>query len=184
MTQFVDLIDIFSARTQELEDQLIKLLDERAISNSAGAQLDGIGVILNTPREVGETDNAYRNRLTGVTGQLALSGEIETLITVYLALTQAASVEAIEYYPAGVMLTAVYDGDIQNPDLDQSIISAMNETKAAGVELDLRFVEEGTFLELADESETDANGNGPIDPNQGLGDEVLTEGGGLARAII
>ena len=180
---FNALIDVASARTQDLETELFNLLDQRNLTDAIGLQLDGLGQILNLEREVGQSDTNYRQALIGETGQLALSGQIESLINVFNALTLAVSSDVVEFFPASVLLTAFYDGDTVDPIIDQSIIDAMDKVRAAGVNLDLRFAEETEYLELSDVSEIDVNGNGPTDAIHGLGDEALLEGGGLSRLI-
>lgn len=180
---FNALVDIIGGRTQDLETQLFNLLDKRNLTDAAGVQLDGLGQILNLEREIGQSDESYRQALIGATGQLALSGQIESLINVFNALTGAVSSDVVEFYPASVLLTAFYDGDVVDPVVDQSIIEAMNKVKAAGVNLDLRFAEEISFFRLSDAADADVNGDSPLDPLHGFGDEVLTEGGGLSRLI-
>jgi hypothetical protein len=178
------LINIIGGRVQELETQFFKLLDERHLSVAVGVQLDGIGQILNLARDVGEVDEAYRARLVGRTGELAKSGEIESLISTFMTLTQAVSASTFEFFPAGFMMVAHLDTDAEDPDIDQAILTQMNLVKAAGVKLILEFAPETNYFRLSDESETDVNNNGPPSAEHGLGDETLTEGGGLARVII
>ncbi len=182
-TKLLVLLDIAGARYQELETELIKLLDERYLSVAVGVQLDGLGQILNLPREVGQTDTDYRQALIGETGQLALSGQIEALLDPFIRVTGAVTVTASEFYPAGMLLIAHNDADAEDPIIDQSIIDAMDKVKAGGVVLDLRYAPEDIVFTLAQDSETDVNNNGPQDIDKGFGDEVLTDGGGLARAI-
>lgn len=177
------LIDIIGGRVQELETQLMKILNERHLSVAVGVQLDGIGEILDLDRELGEADEPYRARLVGRTGELAKSGEIESLIATFMPLTGAAAAWVAEYYPAGVMMIAHLDADAEDPDVDAAIVEQMNKVKAGGVDLILGFAEETTFLELSDESEADINNDGPQSADNGLGDESLTEGGGLSRVI-
>lgn len=182
-TNFNALIDIAGSRTQDLETELFNLLDQRYLSVAVGAQLDGLGQILNHERTVGQSDSDYRAELIAETGKLALSGQIEPLISLFNTLSSAVDSDLVEFYPASVLLTAYYDADSEDPILDENIVKAMNEVKAAGVNLDLRFVEETEYLELSDISEIDGSGNGPIDALHGLGDEALGEGGGLSRLI-
>lgn len=182
-TNLNNFFNVAGARTQELEDQLFNILDQRHLTIATGVQLDGIGQILDLEREVGETDIAYRGRLIARTGELAKSGEMENLIVPFKNLTGASSVWVSEYYPAGVQLVAFYDGDTVSAELDAVIVASMNIVKAAGINLTLQYAEETTYFELADESETDVNNNGPTSADHGFGDEALTEGGGLARVI-
>ena len=182
-TNFNALIDIMGVRTQGIETELFNLLDQRYLAIAVGAQLDGLGQILNLEREIGQSDSDYRFDLIAETGKLALSGQIESLILLFKTITFAVSLDLVEFYPASVLLTAFYDADEQDALLDSNIIEAMNEVKAAGVHLDLRFAEETEYLELSDVSEVDGSNNGPIDSIHGLGDEALLEGGGLSRSL-
>jgi hypothetical protein len=177
------LIDIIGGRVQELETQFFKLLDERHLSVAVGVQLDGIGQILNLARDVGEVDESYRARLVGRTGELAKSGEIESLISTFMTLTQAAFAFTDEFYPAGFTMVAHLDADAEDSTIDQAIVDQMNLVKAGGVKLILEFAEETEYFELSRSSETDANNNGPDSSDHGLGHQTLTEGGGLARVI-
>lgn len=177
------LLDIAGGRFQELETQLFKLLDERHLSVAVGAQLDGLGEILDLPRKVGQTDPSYRQDLIGQAGQLSLSGEVESLIASFLDLSLATFLTVFEYYPAAILLVGHYDADPVDPNIDQSIVEAMARVRAAGVELDLRYAEETTYFWFSDAADVDGNGNAPLDTNHGFGDEVLTGGGGLARLI-
>lgn len=183
-TNLLALLDDIGARYQDIETQFFKLLDERHLSVAVGVQLDGLGQILDLERELGQNDTDYRAALVGRSGELSKSGEIENLIFPFLTLTGAALVFSSDYYPAGVLLVAHNDADAESAAIDTNIIENMNKVKAGGVDLTLLFAEETTFLELSDESETDINNNGPTSADNGLGDEALTEGGGLARVIL
>lgn len=183
-TNFLALLDIVGARTQELETQNFKLLDERHLSVAVGVQLDGLGQILNLPREVGQNDADYRAELVAATGVLAQSGQIEVLIDTFLRLSLALFLTVDEIYPARMQMVAHYDADTVDPAIDQAILDAMDRIKAGGVGLDLLYAEETTFFSFADVSEVDASDNGPSSADNGFGDEALSEGGGLARLII
>jgi len=180
---FNSLIEIFASRTQDLETELFNLLDERYLTVATGAQLDGIGQIVDLKRNVGQIDSDYRLDLIAETGKLALSGQIESLILLFRTLTFAPDSDLIEFFPASVVLTAFSDSDPEDPIIDQKVIDSMNEVKAAGVSLDLRFAEESSRLEFSRFSDTDINGNGPIVSDRGLGSVSLPDGGGLARLI-
>lgn len=178
-----NLITIIGDRAQEIENVFIALLDERALSVAVGRQLDNIGTILDTARELGETDNAYRARLFAQTSQIEKSGELESVIEVFNFLTEpdAGSI-VIEVYPAGLSLTAIKDTDAEDPVIDQQNRDAMEVVKAGGIRLFLQIAETDSFY-FSDASEVDGSNNGPIDALHGLGDEVLTDGGSLARAF-
>lgn len=176
------LFDIIGPRFQELETQLFNLLNNRHLTVAAGVQLDGIGQILDLVRLVGQSDIDYRAALIARSGELAKSGEMESLIGAFYNFTNATHVDASEYYPAGVLLVASNDADPESVVIDQAVIDNMELVKAAGVELTMQVAEINAFT-LSDASEADANNNGPTDADHGLGDEILTEGGSLSRAI-
>ena len=136
---FRGFFDIAGARFQELETQLFNILDQRHLSVAVGVQLDGIGQILDLERELGESDASYRASLIGRTGELAKSGEMENIITSFLTLTGAVSVEATDFYPAAVNIVALLDADVEDSDIDQAIVDNMNLVKAAGVNLIMTF---------------------------------------------
>lgn len=178
-----DFLDAIVAESQNLETVFFQLLDERHLSVAVGAQLDGIGEILAVDREVGQSDADYRTALIDRNEQLAKGGEIETLLEIFIEVSSAVFVTAAEYYPAGMLLIAHLDADTEDSIIDQNILSTMNDAKAGGVELDLRFAPETEVFSMAQESETDGNNDGPQDADEGFGDEALPDGGGLARAI-
>jgi len=177
------LIDITASRNQDVENILIDLLDKRALSTAKGKQLDNAGTVLNIKRIVGETNSAYRTRLYSGTSELGKSGEVEHLIEVFSLLTTPASIFYQEMYPATALLTAHTDTDPVDAFADEQVRAAMKNVKAGGVGLYLTYATATDYLSLSDKSETDVDGNGPIDPLHGLGDEILTEGGAISRAF-
>lgn len=177
------LVTLLSSSSQRLEDVLFELLNERAISTAAGAQLDLIGTILDLPRVPGQSDSDYRVALFGRAGQLGHSGTPEELIVSYRDIWQAVSVQLVEFQPATAQLTAHTTSDGEDPVVDAATFKAMAALKAQGVRLILQVADDNEFLMLSDQSETDAEGDGPLDALHGLGDDTLTEGGGLARVL-
>jgi hypothetical protein len=75
-----DLITPFIEEVQELETVFNDLREKRDIDNAEGAQLDGIGDIVDLPRPAGQNDDDYRAALK-LKNELNLSaGQPETLI--------------------------------------------------------------------------------------------------------
>lgn len=182
-TKLQALIGKIGERAQGIETVLFDLLNNRALSTATGLQLDNLGTILDTARTVGETDDSYRARLFSETSQLEKSGEPEHLIEVFNFLLTPDSMWYEELYPATVQLTAHDDTDPESAVIDADVREAMENAKAGGIEIILQMATSTDYFMLANVSETDINGNGPIDALHGLGDETLTEGGKLARAF-
>lgn len=175
--------EIVGKQFNDIEAEQDNLLLLRSVLLGVGAQLDGIGQIVDLARTVGQTDASYRTALLGRTAELSKSGEVEALIVSYKALTSAASVTAADNYPAGVQLTANTNTDPEDPLQDADTIVAMNLVKAGGIDLTLSIGLDTGSLTLSDISEADGNQNGPQSATEGLGDEILTDGGGLTRIL-
>lgn len=129
--KFRQLVQLYAARIQAIDDELVKLLDLRAISTAAGAQLDGIGEILDLERGVGQSDADYRADMFGRTAELQKSGEIDTLIVALTNLTGASDVRLHESFPVTVHMT--YDTAV----FGAEILAAMKAVKAAGVNISI-----------------------------------------------
>ena len=170
MSSTVNLDSIRAASAdgfQQLETALLDLQLLRTIDTATGIQLDGIGQIINVPRLGGQTDDSYRFALKTVTIILTKSGEPEAVIEAYLLVMGAAEAEYLEIYPAAFQLSALPTVDINDPDTSAFITATMNAVKAAGVRMVLATVAAFT---LAQASETNANGDGPLSATQGFGD--------------
>jgi hypothetical protein len=184
-TNIEAFMDTISAEAQALESVFFQLLDERHLTVAVGAQLDGLGQILDLDRIVGQTDSDYRIALIARAGELAKGGEIETLITAMINILSLVAPDFLfihEAYPATVLMEHVTDTDPQDADADAALRDTMNAVRSAGVQLHIiRSGLTGGF-EFSDESEV-VGGDGPLDVNKGWGDEILTDGGQLARVI-
>jgi len=104
-TNFTKIIDIFGGKIQELETVYFELMLDRALSTAVGVQLDGLGDILGEER-LARSDSDYRAALSIRIKINISSGEPETLIDVFAALTDATTVQYSEFYPAGAQLTS------------------------------------------------------------------------------
>lgn len=182
-TNLRNLISLNAGRFQGINDMLIKLLDERAISTSAGKQLDAVATILNLYREIGETDASFRSRIYAETSVLAKSGEVEHIIEIYTYLTEATSVFYDEIYPAGFQITAHVAVDAEDAETDAEIIEAMENVKAGGVDMILTISTEADYFMLDSSVNADASGNGTIDASHGLGSSSDVDGGQLSRTL-
>ncbi len=122
-TNLEAFLDAAVAESQNLETMLFQLLDERHLTVAVGAQLDGIGDILDLVRIVGETDSNYRTRLTSRTGELSRGGEIETLIAIFIQLTGLTPPDELQFqevYPAAAIMTWLTD-DVDTRDSNMAV---------------------------------------------------------------
>lgn len=102
---FNNVVEIFASHIQDLETVYFDLLLNRALDTAAGVQLDGLGDILGEERE-GRSDTDYRAALSIRIKINISSGEPETLMEIFAALTDATQVSYSEFYPAGAQLTS------------------------------------------------------------------------------
>ena len=131
---FDKLINLFAARSQNLESVIIDFRDNRNLDNAVGIQLDNLGKLFQQSRSPSNlSDIKYRIQLKIAYLELARSGQIETLIGAYKIYTPAELVQLTEYYPATVIINAhVDDTNIENPVI---ITDSMDRVKSAGIEL-------------------------------------------------
>ncbi|BBO74388.1 hypothetical protein DSCW_18050 [Desulfosarcina widdelii] len=160
---------LYGQPVQGVEDAVASLTGRLSIDDSEGAQLDGIGRIVGTPR-AGWSDAIYRILLKARCGQLVSRGTLEDIISVWRIISQAETIRVVEVYPAQVDLYAdePIDGDIS-----QFVYDLMQKVSAAGVEVN--------FLAIIF-SPTNAFGFDPDDPTvNGFSDvDDPTSGGELA----
>jgi Protein of unknown function (DUF2612). len=181
-TQFDKLLQIFAERYQDIEDVFQDLLTNRAIDTAEGKQLDGLGQIIDLAREPGQSDVSYRLAIKSQFIVLSKSGSVEEVIDAYLKVTESATLEYTEIYPATFQLAALPTVDVTDPDIAEYINTTMQNIKPAGVNMILTTA---TGFTLSQYSEVDGSGNGPTDNDEGFGSSYYTqlEGGGLARVI-
>jgi hypothetical protein len=172
------LLTVHALAFQQIEAVLFDLEIMRTIDIATGIQLDGIGQIINVTRIVGQTDDSYRFALKTAMIILTKSGEPESVIEAYLIVMGASVVEYLEIYPAAFQISAQPTVDINDPDTAAFITATMNAVKAAGVRMVLATVAAFT---LAQYSETNANGDGPLSATQGFGDANVNTADTLLR---
>ncbi len=188
--QFIDstnlrnLISANAGRFQGLNDELIKLLDFRAVSTSTGKQLDNIATILDMERSSGESDISFRSRLISETAVLSKSGEVEHIIEVYTLLTEAATIFYSEIYPAGFQITAHVASDAEDPDVDAAIISAMANVRSGGIDMVLVLSTETDYFMFDSSVNVDGSGNGTSSAEHGFGSSADVDGGQLSRVLV
>lgn len=103
---FIEMITIYTKQIQEIENMFFDLLEKRGIDEAEGAQLDGIGTILNQSR-IGLSDDNYRGLLYSKIAEYNSEGTIEDILNIARLVIRADSYELQEYYPASFILTAV-----------------------------------------------------------------------------
>lgn len=100
LTNLQKLIKILCEPAQELQDVLWQLKTERWLSTSIGQQLDELGIILGLPRNPGESDEDYRERLKFQIFINFSSGTPEEIIQAALFLTDSTYVRFFDVFPA------------------------------------------------------------------------------------
>lgn len=124
------MLNALSAEVQSAEDALYELIDQRALANAEGAQLDGIGEIVGEPRN-GRPDSAYRIAIRRQIQINVSSGEPEVAIGLAAILTESDDVELIEYHPGAVVIR------VSGPELPERLHQAVDLVVPAGVEVQL-----------------------------------------------
>jgi hypothetical protein len=179
----VALVGLNAGRFQDLNDTLIKVHEETSVLTGYGKQLDNIAQYLNLTRITGESDSAFAARIIAETAVLAKSGEPEHLIETYKLLTSAITIFYAEYYPAGVQLTAHVASYPEDPDVDESIVTGMDNARAGGVDIALIISPETEYFMLDSSDNVDGSGNGTSSADYGLGSTSEADGGRLSRVI-
>jgi len=134
------LYECLLAPFQELEDAFWQLHTERAIDNSVGAQLDGIGQILKFPRQ-GLADETYRPFLKAMVRVYISSGTIPEFLQVLKTLFPDAYVMLREFYPAAFII--VMNGVSLQDELVPLVYGiAARQMKPAGVGFEFHYAPE------------------------------------------
>lgn len=147
------IIKIRVARLQILEGLLIQMMDERAISNASGIQLDGLGEFYADQGDrSNRSDAEYRAYLQTLPARLRQAGQHEVLIQALKNLTSANSIETDYFWPRAMALYAVLD-DITSVTNEDEVNESMQAIRAQGVRLDIGLkqqVESFVFSSTAD----------------------------------
>jgi hypothetical protein len=130
-TNFQKLITALVGEAQGIEDVNWQLYTERWLNSAEGVQLDGIGQILGLPRNPGESDADYRERLRFQAFINASNGTPEEIIKVLYTLTNATYVWYHELYPAAFQL---YTDGLTFPDPPCEVVEAIHQVSPAGVQ--------------------------------------------------
>ena len=105
-TRMIAMVRALASETQDIEDAGFPMFDLLNISTQIGAQLDGIGDILTTPRD-GKSDVDYRVALLEAAASITASGTPEQVIERFITLASPLrGVDYVEAFPAGYCIGA------------------------------------------------------------------------------
>jgi hypothetical protein len=124
-------LEAAAAEAAAIDAALGQVYDD-ALETSVGAQLDGWGRILEEARGALD-DDTYRGRLRLKIVRIYSEGTADALLQIFDLLTNAASVELHEHFPAAVGMLAVEPDSVYSEAL---ILEALKQAKAGGVRLD------------------------------------------------
>lgn len=130
------LVNSIMPEIQEVHDAQSDLYTKINIFDAVGSQLDDIfGNLLETPREIGQSDTSYRTTLLGATTKFSGAGEIVVMKNLFKTFVSATRISLIEYNPA----TFIMNAQVPVPnDVDISSVSKeLKKTKQGGTEMDL-----------------------------------------------
>lgn len=99
------LVESLCGGSQDMEDELYKLLTLRWVSSATGAQLDIIGEIVGQDRQ-GRTDTPYRIAILAKIGINTSRGVPEQVIAVFGLLFGATDIMLLEFFPGVVDIFA------------------------------------------------------------------------------
>jgi hypothetical protein len=160
------LVDSFTDQIQEIENAIWELIDGRAVTGSAGYQLDRLGDFLGVPR-FGLSDEDYRIQIVAKIGQNTSEGTAEDLISIFTTLARPRYIIYAENYPAEVSITAVDADPIGNV---LRIRAAIEKAKPAGVDITSAIVSARNVFSFDLDTDPFANGFGDAN-NATLGGE-------------
>lgn len=134
------LTALFGDQIQDLENAFRQMLFRLDIDNSIGIQLDGIGKIIDEPRQ-GLSDIDYRVILKVKIGILNSKGTIEDIVNAWRLITGSDNVEVKEAFPAKIrLLTDQY----LDSDTIAILLDRIKDILAGGVGLDNIIVDDPT----------------------------------------
>lgn len=105
----VALIESIGAEIQDAENSLGDVFDQHFIDNAVGAQLDGLGEIVDEDRK-GKADPEYRTVLKAKDRALRSNGSPEDLIAVVRLVISAVAFALEEMFPAHVKISMEVNG--------------------------------------------------------------------------
>lgn len=130
LTNFQKLIKVLCTGAQVLENAKWQLKTERWLSTAIGAQLDEIGEILGLPRELGESDEDYRERLQFQIFINVSSGTPEEQIAILKFLNAA---EKVHYFQVGIASFHLETDGLKFPSPPNDLVEGLFRASPAGV---------------------------------------------------
>lgn len=130
LTNLQKLIKVLVAPLQDLENVRWQLKTQRWLSTAIGAQLDEIGVILGLPRQLGESDEDYRERLQFQIFINNTSGTPEEVMAVLAFLTQATHTN---YHDIGIAAFQLETNGLKFPNPPNQLNDGIFQVSPAGV---------------------------------------------------
>lgn len=170
LDNWADLLNVYSAQIQDIEDMLFQQIDVRFLDDALGDLLDGLGRIVGVERG-GLSDDEYRIRIRAQIKINLSSGTIEDISEIMtLVLPGATAFELAEEFP-GQFLVDVTD---VLPGTDGEFVSGiLQKAKAGGVRAILAwYVDEDSF-------QFTVSGTVESDADRGFGDDTITTVGGV-----
>jgi hypothetical protein len=131
--RMVGVVSAVADQCQKIEDTLFDLLRFRGIQNATGAQLDRIGGIVGLSRT--GVDDQYRSDLYFQIAINTSHSTPEDLIQILQKVTKATTIDYIESYPAGVVMTI----NKALAPIPSNILIQIRRVKPGGVRLNLTF---------------------------------------------
>ena len=125
------LIKAFAESYQEADDANQQLLSERSLETAFGVQLDGLGEILGLPREDGESDDDYRERLIFQSFINNASGTPEDVMRVLKFLTNATQVG---YNELDFGAYQMWTNGTEFPDPPEQLVTAIQNVSPAAIQ--------------------------------------------------
>lgn len=136
------IIKIRVDRIQLLEDTLNDVINQRAISNAVGVQLDGIGEFYGEQgARLNRTDDEYRAFLQVLPAKLRQAGQHEVLVQALKNLSGASKIETDYFWPRAMALYALVP-DVDALTNETEINNEMQAIRAQGIRLDIGLKQE------------------------------------------
>ncbi len=165
------IINAIGAEIQDAENSLGDVFDQHFIDNAVGAQLDGLGEIVDEDRK-GKTDAEYRTVLKAKARALRSSGSPEDLIEIVRLVISPIDFDLEEMFPGHVKITMEENG-LDEPEIAILLSSA----RPAGVS--------GALIADTTETPFQFSSTAALEPDvdQGFSQVAQTTGGDLSAVF-
>jgi len=159
-------------QAQSFEDVAYQLINARSLAIVSGDRLDGLGQIVNVPRN-GRTDEDYRLRIRAELAILLSQGTTEDLIGVLrllLGLSSPPDIQIDEYYPKSIFMRARDFIVTEDPDMVTALLR-----RAASAATNLQFIYTTTESDDDDLFRfSDTNGTSETSSSHGYSNGMFT----------